>query len=92
MRTLQTKLALLKQDLRSKSEKLNHVKGMSEQKRINNRLFKSPKQLYRSTSLLKNWQKRKRLKSFGKMFGKTKQVLMIKQNGYNNLKKFIVET
>ena len=48
MRTLETKLALLKQDLRSKSEKLKHEKRISERKRINNRFFKSPKQVYRS--------------------------------------------
>ena len=48
MRTLETKLALLKQDLRSKSEKLKHEKRISERKRTNNRFFKSPKQVYRS--------------------------------------------
>ena len=35
MRTLKTKLALLKQDLRSKSETLKHEKRISERKRIN---------------------------------------------------------
>ena len=48
MRTLGTKLALLKQDPRSKSEKLKHEKRISERKQINNRFFKSPKQVYRS--------------------------------------------
>ena len=48
MRTLETKLALLKQDLRSKSEKLRHEKRISERKRISNRFFNSPKQVYRS--------------------------------------------
>ena len=45
MRTLETKLALLKQDLRSKSEKLKQEKRISERKRINNGFFKSPKQV-----------------------------------------------
>ena len=95
MRTLETKLALLKHGLRSKSEKLKHEKKISERKPINNRLFKSPKstdQLKEITSLLKNCQKRKCLKIFGKIFCKMKQVLMIKQNGYKNLKKLTVET
>ena len=48
MRTLETKLALLKQDPRGKSEKLKHEKRISERKRINNRFFKSSKQVYRS--------------------------------------------
>ena len=48
MRTLETKLELLKQDLKSKSEKLKHEKRLSERKRINNQFFKSPKQVYRS--------------------------------------------
>ena len=48
MRTLETKLALLKQDLRSKSEKLKHEKRIWERKQINNRFFKSSKQVYRS--------------------------------------------
>ena len=48
MRTLETKLALLKQGLKSKSEKLKHEKRLSERKRINNQFFKSPKQVYRS--------------------------------------------
>ena len=48
MRTLKTKLALLKQDLRSKSENLKYEKRISERKRISNRFFKSPKQVYRS--------------------------------------------
>ena len=95
MRTLETKLALLKHGLRSKSEKLKHEKKISERKPINNRLFKSPKstdQLKEITSLLKNCQKRKCLKIFRKIFCKMKQVLMIKQNGYKNLKKLTVET
>ena len=48
MRTLETKLALLKPDLKSKSEKLKHEKKLSERKQINNQFFKSPKQVYRS--------------------------------------------
>ena len=48
MRTLKTKLALLKQDLRRKSENLKYEKRISERKRISNRFFKSPKQVYRS--------------------------------------------
>ena len=48
MRTLEIKLALLKQDLRSKSEKLQHEKKIIRKKRIINRFFKSPKQVYRS--------------------------------------------
>ena len=32
----------------SKSEKLKHKKRISERKRINNRFFKNPKQVYRS--------------------------------------------
>ena len=48
MRTLETKLELLKQDLKSKSEKLKHDRKLSERKRINNQFSKSPKQVYRS--------------------------------------------
>ena len=48
MRTFETKLALSKQDLRSKYEKLKHEKRIPERKRINNWFFKSPKQVYRS--------------------------------------------
>ena len=53
MRTLETKLALLKQDLKSKSEKsksekLKKEKRLSQRKRINNQFFKSPKRVYRS--------------------------------------------
>ena len=48
MRTLEAKLALLKQDLKSKSEKLKHDKRLSERKQINNQFFKSLKQVYRS--------------------------------------------
>ena len=48
MRTLEIKLALLKQNLRSKSEKSKQEKRISETKRINNRFFKSPNQVYQS--------------------------------------------
>ena len=48
MRTLETKLELLKQGLKSKSEKLKHDRKLSERKRINNQFSKSPKQVYRS--------------------------------------------
>ena len=48
MRTLEAKLALLKQDLKGKSEKLKHDKRLSERKQINNQFFKSLKQVYRS--------------------------------------------
>ena len=48
MRILETKLPLLKQDLKSKFEKLKHEKRLSERKRINNQFFKSPKQVYQS--------------------------------------------
>ena len=44
-RTLEIKLALLKQDLKSKSEKLKHKERLSERKRITNQFFKSPKQV-----------------------------------------------
>ena len=45
---METKLALLKQDLRSKSEKLKHEKIISERKWISNRFFKSRRHVYRS--------------------------------------------
>ena len=48
MRTLEIKLGLLKQDLRSKSEKLKHENRISERKRIGNRFFKSLKQVHQS--------------------------------------------
>ena len=95
MRTLETKLALLKQDLKSKSEKLKHEKRLSKRKRINNQFFKSPKQVYRSmkgNNVIVDCQKRMQLKKFGKMFDKMKQVLITRQNVYNNLKKLIVGT
>ena len=44
-RTLEIKLALLKQDLKSKSEKLKHKERLSERKQITNQFFKSPKQV-----------------------------------------------
>ena len=89
MRKLETNLALLKQDLKSESEKIKHKKRLSERKRINNQFFKNLKQVYRSmkgNNIIVEKLSEKDLK----MFGKTKQVLMTRQNGYNNLKKIIV--
>ena len=48
MRTLKFKLALLKQDLKSKSEMLKHEKRLSERKQVNNQFFKNLKQVYQS--------------------------------------------
>ena len=48
MRTLKFKLALLKQDLKSKSEMLKHEKRLSERKQVNNQFFKNLKQAYQS--------------------------------------------
>ena len=48
MRTMETRLALLKQDLKSKSERLKQEKRLSERKRITNQFFKIPKQVYQS--------------------------------------------
>ena len=89
MRTLETKLALLKQDLRSKSGKLKHEERISERKPINNRFFKNRKQVYRlmkgNNVIVEKLPEKEAIEKFGKMFRKTTQVLMIKQNGYNNL-------
>ena len=85
MRTLETKLALLKQDLRSKSEKLKHEERISERKPINNQFFKNRKQVYRlmkgNNVIVEKLPEKEAIEKFGKMFRKTTQVLMIKQNG-----------
>ena len=85
MRTLETELALLKQDLRSKSEKLKHEERISERKPINNQFFKNRKQVYRlmkgNNVIVEKLPEKEAIEKFGKMFRKTTQVLMIKQNG-----------
>ena len=48
MRTLKLKLALLKQDVKSKSEMLKREKRLSERKQVNNQFFKNLKQVYQS--------------------------------------------
>ena len=48
MRTMETKLVLPKQGLKSTSERLKQKKRLSERKRITNQFFKIPKQVYQS--------------------------------------------
>ena len=47
MSTLETKLALLKQELKSKADNLRHQKCLIERKRINKQFSHNPKKVYR---------------------------------------------
>ena len=48
MITLTTQLSILKQELKSKAEKLRHHKKLAKSKRINKQFFHNPKKVYRS--------------------------------------------
>ena len=51
MITLTTKLNILKQELKSKVEKLRHRKKLAERKRINNQFFYNTKKVYQFMKL-----------------------------------------
>ena len=48
MTTLECKCAILKQDLKSKTEKLKCQKKIIERKKINKLFYKDPKKVYRT--------------------------------------------
>ena len=73
MTTLEFKCTMLKQDLKSKTEKLKYQKKIIERKKINKLFYKDPKKVYRTMkgqpSLPKVFHLNKMLRRFGKVFG-----------------------
>ena len=73
MTTLEFKCTMLKQDLKSKTEKLKYQKKIIERKKINKLFYKDPKKVYRtmkwSTITPKSIPSEQNVRRFGKVYG-----------------------
>ena len=73
MTTLEFKCTMLKQDLKSKTEKLKYQKKIIERKKIKKLFYKDPKKVYRTMkgqpSLPKVFHLHKMLRRFAKVYG-----------------------
>ena len=81
MTTLEFKCTMLKQDLKSKTEKLKYQKRIIERKKINKLFYKDPKKVCRTLtpcqpSLPKVFHLSKILRRFGKVYGTILQSVM----------------
>ena len=80
MTTLEFKCTMLKQDLKSKTEKLEYQKKIIERKKINKLFYKDPKKFYRtmngSTITPKSIPSKQNVETFGKVYETILQSVM----------------